>query len=57
MARRPQFNFSRIERVWLADPIKTHFLNALSVLIPTSERAVNDIMRNQLKRIHDPILK
>jgi predicted metal-dependent hydrolase len=55
--RRPQFNFSHVEKVWLADPIKTHFLNALSVLIPTSERVVNDIMRSQLKRIHDPILK
>ncbi len=56
-ARRPQFDFSHVEKVWLADPIKTHFLNALSVLIPQSERVVNDIMRRQLKHIHDPVLK
>ncbi len=56
-SRRPKFDFSHVEKVWLADPIKTHFLNALSILIPQSERIVNEIMRQQLTCINDPTLK
>jgi len=56
-ARRPTFDFSAVEKTWLADPIKSHFMNALSVLIPHSERIVMQIMRSELRCIKDPILK
>jgi len=56
-ARRPTFDFSTVEKEWLADPIKSHFMNALSVLIPHSERIVMQIMRSELHGIKDPILK
>ncbi len=56
-SRKPDFDFSQVEKVWLADPFKSHFMNALSILIPHSERIVNEIMRNNLKRISDPVLK
>ncbi len=56
-ARRPQFDFTGVEKVWLADPIRSHFMNALSVLIPHSERIVMQIMRNEFSGIQDPILK
>lgn len=56
-SRKPEFDFSGTPRVWLADPFKTHFMNALSVLIPFSERTVNEIMRERVEQITDPQLK
>jgi len=55
--RRPQFNFEGTPAIWLADPIKTHFMNALSVLIPYSEKTVNEIMRKNIDQIQDSVLK
>jgi len=55
-ARQPQFEFQDTPPVWLADPIKTHFMNALSVLIPFSEKTVNEVMRKNLHKFHEPKL-
>jgi predicted metal-dependent hydrolase len=57
ISRRPKFDFSDTPKVWLSDPFNTHFMNALSVLIPYSERTVNAIMRKNVGRISDPQLK
>ncbi|MCP5205894.1 MAG: metal-dependent hydrolase [Hahellaceae bacterium] len=56
-SRRPEFDFSNTPRIWLADPFKTHFMNALSVLIPYSERTVNEIMRKNFDAVNDPTLQ
>lgn len=56
-SRRPTFNFEGTPVIWLGDPIKTHFMNALSVLIPYSEKTVNEIMRKNLDQIQDSVLK
>lgn len=56
-ARQPQLDFSNVPKVWLANPINTHFMNALSILIPASEQLVNRIMRTQLDGIQDTKLK
>ena len=56
-SRRPKFDFSDTPKVWLSDPFKTHFMNALSILIPHSERTVNAIMRQNIKQISDAHLK
>ncbi len=55
--RRPDFDFSDTPKIWLSDPFKTHFMNALSVLIPYSERTVNAILGQNLKHISDTRLK
>ena len=56
-ARQPPLNFSHVPKVWLANPINSHFMNALSILIPASEQLVNRIMRTQLDGIQDTKLK
>jgi len=56
-SRRPKFDFSDTPKVWLSDPFKTHFMNALSILIPHSERTVNAIMRQNIQHISDARLK
>jgi uncharacterized protein len=56
-SRRPKFDFSDTPKVWLSDPFRTHFMNALSVLIPHSERTVNAIMRKNVSLISDARLK
>ena len=56
-SRRPTFDFSNTPKVWLSDPFKTHFMNALSILIPHSERTVNAIMRQNIKQLSDARLK
>jgi len=56
-SRRPNFDFSDTPKVWLSDPFKTHFMNALSILIPHSERTVNAIMRQNIKHISDTRLQ
>lgn len=56
-ARQPQLDFSEVPNIWLANPIKTHFMNALSILIPQSEQMVNRILRRQLDNIQDVKLK
>jgi predicted metal-dependent hydrolase len=55
--RRPEFDFSAAPKVWLRDPFATHFMNALSVLVPYSERTVMDIIRKYAHRISDPKLQ
>jgi predicted metal-dependent hydrolase len=51
--RRVNFTFDKVEPVWLSDSIKTQFMHALSLFIPTSERIVIEIMRKQLTKDHD----
>ena len=41
----------------MKDAITTHFMNALSIFIPFSERSVSEILRNNLDSIDDEILK
>lgn len=55
--RQPYFEFKDTPANWLGDPIKTHFMNALSILIPFSEKTVNEIMRKNGHRIHEPKLQ
>jgi uncharacterized protein len=55
--RRPEFNFNAIPQYWLRDPFTTHFMNALSVLVPYSERTVIDIIRKYEHKISDPKLQ
>lgn len=55
--RTPQFDFSSLEKVWMKEDIGTHFINALSILIPFCERTVNEILRKDLHLITDPDLK
>lgn len=54
--RRPRFDFSGTPRHWLRDPFASHFMNALSVFIPFSERTVIDILRKYRDRVSDPKL-
>ncbi len=56
-ARQPIFEFKETPAIWLSDPIKTHFMNALSVLIPFSEKTVNEIMRKNIELFHEAKLK
>lgn len=56
-ARQPVFEFKDTPAIWLGDPIKTHFMNALSVLIPFSEKTVNEVMRKNIKLFQEPKLK
>lgn len=55
--RRVNFTFDRVESIWLSDSIKTQFMHALSLFIPTSERIVIEIMRKQLTKHHDPDIR
>ncbi len=54
--RRPAFDFSEVPRYWLHDPFATHFMNALSVFVPYSERTVLEIIRKYANHISDPRL-
>ena len=51
--RRVDFTFDNVPSDWLADSIKTQFMQALSLFIPTSERMVIEILRTHLHRFHD----
>lgn len=55
--RRPEFDFNAVPKYWLGDPFATHFMNALSVLVPYSERTVIDIIRKYQHKISDPKLQ
>lgn len=55
--RRPQFDFSGTPRHWLRDPFTSHFMNALSVFIPYSERTVIEILRKYRDRVSDTKLR
>lgn len=55
--RNPEFNFSGTPRFWANSPFTTHFMNAFSVLIPSSERMVIEILRDNLEGISDTRLK
>ncbi|MGR6872710.1 metal-dependent hydrolase [Pseudomonas sp. HK3] len=55
--RRVNFTFDKVEPIWLSDSIKTQFMHALSLFIPTSERIVIEIMRKQLTKLHDPSIR
>ena len=54
--RRPEFDFSEVSRYWLKDPFTSHFMNALSVFVPYSERMVIEIVRKYKNKISDPRL-
>ena len=51
--RRPEFDFSGIDKYWLKDPYTSHFMNALSIVVPVSERTVIDIVRKYADHITD----
>ena len=51
--RRVDFTFDNVPSDWLADSIKTQFMQALSLFIPTSERMVIDILRKHQSSSHD----
>lgn len=55
--RNPSFDFSDVEKVWMIDPITSHFMNALSIFIPFSERTVSEILRNNLNKVDHSELK
>jgi predicted metal-dependent hydrolase len=54
--RRPEFDFSGVSKYWLKDPFTSQFMNALSVVVPHSERTVIDIVRKYADNISDPKL-
>jgi hypothetical protein len=54
--RRPEFDFSGVSKYWLRDPFTSHFMNALSIVVPHSERTVIDIVRKYAAGITDPKL-
>ncbi len=54
--RRPEFDFSGVGKYWLRDPFTSHFMNALSIVVPHSERTVIDIVRKYADQISDPKL-
>ncbi len=54
--RRPEFDFSGVSKYWLKDPYTSHFMNALSIVVPHSERTVIDIVRKYADNISDPKL-
>lgn len=55
-SRRPEFDFSGVSKYWLKDPFASHFMNALSIVVPHSERTVIDIVRKYADNITDPKL-
>jgi predicted metal-dependent hydrolase len=54
--RQPEFDFSGVSKYWLKDPFTSHFMNALSIVVPHSERTVIDIVRKYADNISDPKL-
>ena len=54
--RRPAFDFSGVGKYWLRDPFTSHFMNALSIVVPHSERTVIDIVRKYADNISEPKL-
>ncbi len=55
-SRNPKFDFVDVPKVWMADAITSHFMNALSIFIPFSERSVSEILRANLPKIKDETL-
>lgn len=55
-SRRPEFDFSGVGKYWLKDPFTSQFMNALSIVVPLSERTVIDIVRKYADNISDPKL-
>ncbi|HMA84566.1 MAG TPA: metal-dependent hydrolase [Desulfosalsimonadaceae bacterium] len=51
--RRPGFDFSGVSKYWLKDPFTSQFMNALSIVVPLSERTVIDIVRKYADNITD----
>ncbi len=51
--RQPEFDFSGVSKYWLRDPFTSHFMNALSIVVPHSERTVIDIVRKYADNISD----
>jgi hypothetical protein len=54
--RRPEFDFSGVSKYWLKDPFTSQFMNALSIVVPHSERTVIDIVRKYADKISEPKL-
>lgn len=55
-SRNPKFDFVNVPKVWMTDAITSHFMNALSIFIPFSERSVSEILRANLPKIKDETL-
>lgn len=55
--RQPVFDFTGTSAHWLANPVISHFFNALSIFIPVSEKMVIDILRKERAHIDDPKLQ
>lgn len=53
ITRRVDFTFDNVPPIWLADSIKTQFMQALSLFIPASERMVINILRAHQSKVHD----
>ncbi|MFY0701754.1 MAG: metal-dependent hydrolase [Bermanella sp.] len=53
ITRRVDFTFHDVHATWLADSIKTQFMQALSLFIPSSERTVIEILRTHQIQIND----
>lgn len=54
--RWPEFDFSSVGKYWLKDPFTSQFMNALSIVVPLSEKTVIDIVRKYADKITDPKL-
>lgn len=55
--RKPSFDFTSVPEIWLSTAQTSHFMNALSVFIPATERLVIDILRRRIPRVHNPQLR
>jgi len=55
--RLPEFDFTEVPREWLNGPFATQFMNALSIVVPYSERTVIEIVRKYEANISDLKLK
>jgi uncharacterized protein len=51
--RLPEFDFSSVSKYWLKDPFTSQFMNAVSIVVPYSERTVIDIVRKYGNNISD----
>ena len=55
--RKPEFDFSGVPEQWLATAQASHFMHALSVLIPLTERLVIQRLRKEAHRVTNPQLR
>lgn len=55
--RKVDFDFSDVPEKWLSTIEASHFMNALSVTIPVTERFVIENLRKSLNRVENPQLR